>query len=41
VRRADAAELAAHAARLAGVDKASKGHVIWGAEDNEIAATAV
>ena len=41
VRRADAEETAAHAARLAGVDKASKGHVIWGADDNESLATAV
>jgi len=41
VRRADAGELAAHAARLSGVDKASKGHVLWGAGDNEIPATAV
>ena len=41
VRRADAAELGAHTARLAAVDKASKGHVIWAADDNEIPATAV
>ncbi len=41
VRRADVSELAAHVSRLAGVDKASKGHVLWGAEDNEIPATAV
>ena len=41
VRRADAEETAAHGARLAGVDKASKGHVIWGADDNESLATAV
>jgi DNA polymerase-3 subunit epsilon len=41
VRHADAAELAAHAARIAGVDKASKGHVLWRMEDNEIPATAV
>ncbi len=41
VRHADAIEQAAHVARLAGIDKASKGHTIWGAQDNEIAATAV
>ncbi len=41
VRYADAADLVLHAARIAGVDKASKGHCLWPAEDNQSAATAV
>ncbi len=41
VRYADADEQAAHATRLAGIDKASKGHILWRVEDNETAATAV
>jgi DNA polymerase-3 subunit epsilon len=45
VRYADAAEQTAHALRIAGVDKASKGHVLWPQSvvlgDNEISATAV
>jgi DNA polymerase III subunit epsilon len=40
VRYADPAELSLHEARVAQVDKASKGHSLW-LEGNELAATAV
>ena len=41
VRYADGAELSLHAARVEQIDKASKGHGLWQAEGNELAATAV
>ena len=41
VRRANAVELALHAARIVDVDKASKGRSLWRVEDNESALTAV